>query len=348
MHRNPAHNTHFGSDDDQYNSGGYSPHRIHLNTEEKHHPDEIRLHTSRNLSNTLHIPHVPQQAPQRQAASKSEPLVIKDQEKVSQEELIQQTRNQLNESLPQQEKRARLSWGQKIWEFFKFSLTAATIFAVVFVGFNFSAFSKIAEKYIYPERLEQKQIALENILEETDSKSIQLLPTAGVEKQGRKDYLPLNIKVTPLENRLIIAEHPVVLNVPIVSVSSEPLLRGDFVENEEVIQEGLKDGVVHHPGTALPGQRGNFFVTGHSSDYPWKDGDYKDVFVLLHDLEVGDEYTVFWEQKRYNYRIREIKVVSPQETSVLDQPKNEHISTLMTCTPVGTAKNRLIIIADLI
>jgi sortase A len=104
--------------------------------------------------------------------------------------------------------------------------------------------------------------------------------------------------------------------------------------------------VVHYPGTAQPGQIGNVFITGHSSYYLWDPGKYKDVFVRLHDMDVGDEFTVFWNQNTYHYRIRERKVVAPEETSVLSQPQHERIATLMTCTPIGTAKNRLVLVAD--
>ena len=99
-------------------------------------------------------------------------------------------------------------------------------------------------------------------------------------------------------------------------------------------------------GTAIPGQFGNVFITGHSSYYPWDSGKFKDVFALLHDLDVGDEFTVFWNQDAYHYRINERKVVTPQETEVLHQPTDKRIATLMTCTPVGTAKNRLVLVAE--
>jgi len=41
-----------------------------------------------------------------------------------------------------------------------------------------------------------------------------------------------------------------------------------------------------------------------------------------------------------------VKVVPPSQTDVLSQPVERSILTLMTCTPVGTAKNRLVIQFD--
>ncbi|NJP03742.1 class E sortase [Candidatus Gracilibacteria bacterium] len=97
-----------------------------------------------------------------------------------------------------------------------------------------------------------------------------------------------------------------------------------------------------------PGQPGNFFLTGHSSYYAWDNGRYKDVFALLHELKAGDIVDVYWEGKKYEYKLRESKVIPPTETSVLKQPTDRSIITLMTCTPVGTNKNRLIWIGDLV
>jgi len=104
--------------------------------------------------------------------------------------------------------------------------------------------------------------------------------------------------------------------------------------------------VVHYPGTANPGQAGNFFVTGHSSYYPWSPGNFKTVFARLHLLEVGDEYWVYFGGDRHRYTIKGKKEVRPSDVTVLDQPSNRRISTLMTCTPVGTTLRRLIITAQ--
>jgi len=87
---------------------------------------------------------------------------------------------------------------------------------------------------------------------------------------------------------------------------------------------------------------GNFFLTGHSSYYAWDNGRYKDVFALLHEVEAGDEAIIYWEGKKYTYILEQSKIIPPTEVSVLKQPDDKSIITLMTCTPVGTNKNRLI------
>jgi len=103
---------------------------------------------------------------------------------------------------------------------------------------------------------------------------------------------------------------------------------------------------VHYPGTARPGQAGNFFVTGHSSYYPWAAGKYKTIFARLHQLNVGDEYWVYYGGDKHRYTVIEKKEVSPSDISVLDQPTDLRLATLMTCTPVGTTLRRLIIVSQ--
>lgn len=242
---------------------------------------------------------------------------------------------------PKKEKKIKKT--STLREIFSFALTAATIFLVLFTGLNYQAFSQIVEKKLYPDKYTDAQIELQNALSKNNNFP-KLLPTAGMKRENSKDFPDLNLTIAPLDNRIIIPK--IGKNIPIMEIGEDTLVNEDWKTLEKEIQEGLRNGVVHYPGTAVPGQNGNTFITGHSSYYPWDDGRYKDVFALLHDLDVGDTFVVYWDQKKYDYVITERKVVSPEDTSVLDQPTDRKIATLMTCTPVGTAKNRLIIVAE--
>ena len=79
----------------------------------------------------------------------------------------------------------------------------------------------------------------------------------------------------------------------------------------------LENGIVRYPGSAKPGEKGNAFIFGHSSNFPWLDGDYKDVFARLHTLALGDEVIVYYGQKKYTYKITKKQVVKPGDVSVL-------------------------------
>ncbi len=113
------------------------------------------------------------------------------------------------------------------------------------------------------------------------------------------------------------------------------------------MQEALRYGVIHYPGTARPGQQGNIVITGHSSYFPWDPGRFKDVFAVLHDLKAGDRILLYNNQKRYIYEVTSIKKIWPSELDVL-KPSTENKITLITCTPVGTNLKRLIVEAKLV
>lgn len=106
----------------------------------------------------------------------------------------------------------------------------------------------------------------------------------------------------------------------------------------------LLEGVAHSEGTALPGAIGNIFITGHSSYYSWVDSPYKDVFALLDKLDSGDKVYIKYSSDIFTYDVQSSKVVAPSDVSVMDQG-NQKTLTLMTCVPIGTNLNRLVITA---
>jgi len=119
-----------------------------------------------------------------------------------------------------------------------------------------------------------------------------------------------------------------------------------MVQNtEEASSSALEKGAIHLLGTALPGKIGNVFVTAHSSNYAWAPGQYKSLLALLNNLVVGDPVYLKYQNVAYLYKVNQKIVVKPDDISVLDQGKESKL-TLMTCTPVGTSLNRLIITAN--
>ena len=86
----------------------------------------------------------------------------------------------------------------------------------------------------------------------------------------------------------------------------------------------------------MPGQKGNFCVIGHRS-YT-----YGEFFNRLDEIEENDEIIVEYNGKEFKYKVTEIKVVKPEEVSVLNQSEEEEI-TLITCTPIRVGSHRLII-----
>jgi sortase A len=163
-------------------------------------------------------------------------------------------------------------------------------------------------------------------------------------RRSRKEDMSASLDVAPPDNRLIIPK--IGKNVPLISATSAALKREDWKTFEADIQDALLLGVVRYPGTAEPGELGNVFITGHSSNYPWIFSKYNAVLARLPTLEIGDEYSVYYEGKLHRYRIAKKFEVSPKDVSVLEQPRDRYMSTLMTCVPIGTTLRRLVLQAD--
>lgn len=133
------------------------------------------------------------------------------------------------------------------------------------------------------------------------------------------------------------------ISIPVLSLKAP--ITWDVANTPESVKVNLEKGVIHLANTALPGQIGNVFITGHSSNYPWAKGDYNNIFALINKLVIGDLIQIKYQNIDYVYKVSAVKVVKPTNTSVLNST-DRSILTLMTCTPVGTSINRLILIAD--
>ncbi len=225
----------------------------------------------------------------------------------------------------------------------RFGGTFAAIFAILFSAMNYESFAAIASARIEPilafTNLDRSAAVQKSLAEKL--RQVPALPTAGEGDEGLNAHLPV---VGPPGDLLLIPK--LNLRAPIVTLPTDSLIREDWKALETDIQHGLEAGVVHYPGTAEPGQAGNFFVTGHSSYFPWAAGDYKSIFARLGELNVGDEFWVYHGGDKYRYVIDSKKEIQPSDVTVLDQPVGKRIATLMTCTPVGTTLRRLIISAQ--
>lgn len=165
----------------------------------------------------------------------------------------------------------------------------------------------------------------------------------GLPSKSEKSFPP--IQAAPCDHCLII--NRIGVTVPIVyGVGHESYADQNWNRLENDLLVGMRDGVVHYPDTAFPGYIGNVFLTGHSSYYTNDPGQYKDVFAQLAELEVGDEYVIYYYGNKYIYKVFEEKIIPPSDTSVLNPPTTKELSTLMTCWPVWTNINRKIFVSE--
>lgn len=122
------------------------------------------------------------------------------------------------------------------------------------------------------------------------------------------------------------------------------------LDNIQVLVDSneLSKGLVHLPGSALPGEKGNVFISGHSRLPQFKVG-IKSYFVNLSDLKKDDEIKVTAESGEFTYKVIGIKVVDPKDLSVIFPPDTQHrYITLMTCVPPGLNTKRLVVLGKAI
>lgn len=109
----------------------------------------------------------------------------------------------------------------------------------------------------------------------------------------------------------------------------------------------LKMGPGHYPGTALPGQVGNFVISGHRTTYAAP-------FRNINRLRLGDEIVIDAREARYTYRVTAKKIVAPHQLEVIapvpgepGRRPTEAMITLTTCHPEYSARQRLIVFGRL-
>ena len=102
----------------------------------------------------------------------------------------------------------------------------------------------------------------------------------------------------------------------------------------------LRTGAGHMPDTALPGQPGNAVISGHRTTFGQP-------FHELDALDPGDRIEVDTALGTHIYAVREIRVVKPTDVWVAD-PREGAWLTLTTCHPKFSARQRLVIAAELV
>ena len=155
-----------------------------------------------------------------------------------------------------------------------------------------------------------------------------------------------NIVIDPTTDTKVGPEPKII--IPKINVDA-PVVYDVPSIDEHVVQSKLKGGVVHYPipgASSVPGQAGNTVILGHSSNDVFDDGAYKFVFVQLDKLEKGDTFYLNYNGTRYTYSVTEKKIIQPNEVSTLVIQTDKPIATLVTCTPVGTALRRLVVMAE--
>lgn len=142
----------------------------------------------------------------------------------------------------------------------------------------------------------------------------------------------------------IISKDPKVI-IPKLNVNA-PIV---FDVDPNNTMSAMDNGVAHFrvPGaSAFPGEIGNFVISGHSSGDIYETNPYRFIFSGLERLTDGDLIYINYEGTRYTYSVIKRQVVAPSNVAALDMQTDKPLITLITCTPLGTSKNRLLVTGE--
>lgn len=115
--------------------------------------------------------------------------------------------------------------------------------------------------------------------------------------------------------------------------------------DKSIYEAALKRGVAHALGTSLPGQPGVSYLFAHSTDTIFNVPRYNAIFYLLQDMALGDRIVLFFNGRRYDYKVVETKITEASDVSYFTLKTNEQILVLQTCYPPGTTWKRFLVIA---
>lgn len=116
--------------------------------------------------------------------------------------------------------------------------------------------------------------------------------------------------------------------------------------NKKQVLDAL--GIGHYPGTAMPGEVGNFAIAGHRNTYGKP-------FAKMAELKPGDPIILRTEDTWYVYRVSEDPyVVKPHQVEVVAPVPREPealpdraMLTMTACHPIFSARERIIAHAEL-
>lgn len=115
------------------------------------------------------------------------------------------------------------------------------------------------------------------------------------------------------------------------------------------VMGAMNNGVAHYRiagASAYPGEIGNLVITGHSAGDVYSSNQYKYIFSGLERLGDGDLIYINYNSVRYTYRVIKKEVVEPTNVAALVVQTDKPLLTLVTCTPLGTSRYRLLVTAE--
>jgi len=134
------------------------------------------------------------------------------------------------------------------------------------------------------------------------------------------------------------------IEIPKIEIEA-PLVLIEGSENKD-FKEVLDRGVVLHPQSVLPGEKGKILILGHSAPPGWPKINYDWVFSRLNELEPGDQIYINFQKRRYSYNVSQKIFLEKGEEIPKNLTNSLSMLYLISCWPPGRDFRRIAIEAE--
>ena len=128
---------------------------------------------------------------------------------------------------------------------------------------------------------------------------------------------------------------PNTLTIPQIGVDTEIV--------EGATEDALLKGAWRRPNSSTPDKGGNTVIAAHR--FMYLSG--PKTFYYLDKIKESDVFSLVWQGKKYEYKVYSVNEVSSKQVDI-ENPTEEPIVTLYTCTPLWTSEKRLVVRAHLL
>jgi len=192
------------------------------------------------------------------------------------------------------------------------------------------------KKKILWEALDKK---LDNFKKQTKSWILYKPSYESLVKSNINNY-DISFNTLPPDSRLIIPK--IWVNVHVQSLTNIPIKTIETANYDKY----LYNGVIKYPYTSDPWTTWNVFIFWHTSYYWWKKNPYWTIFANIPKLKHWDYMNLSWGWKVYKYKvIKKFILKTYQVEWTYKKYQNDQYLTIMWCYPIGTDKERMVIIA---
>jgi sortase A len=146
----------------------------------------------------------------------------------------------------------------------------------------------------------------------------------------------LQLQIQAEKEHSVTGHNPAVKEGDVVGRLDIPRLRMSVSVLQGTDAGILRRGAGHIAGTPLPGEAGNIAIAGHRDTF----------FRDLKDIQAKDEILLQTATGLFRFEVDWMKVVEPEDTTVLQPSEAESTLTLVTCYPfyfVGPSPKRFVV-----